>query len=159
MSELTGEAMYLRRLIAIASLIFAANSCSSSLEPRSGVRLLVTNATCAPGPCSAQEVLAFPSNQPETPGGDWSIDLGTMTGPQLCVTIPLSATFTVAGPGDVTEFVWNTAKPVSLGVRSPSDGPLQASPSTPAFVPAAAAGWSITLPGQAQPVQGAACTP
>ena len=113
--------MHFRRMIAISPLVLAALSCSSSLEPKSNVTLLVTNASCAPGPCMAQEVLAFPSNQPETPGGDWSLDLGTMTGPQLCVTIPISATFLVSGPGETTTFDWTTAKPVSLGVQQPSE--------------------------------------
>ena len=112
--------MRLRRLIAIPPLMLAALSCSSSLEPTSNVTLLVTNGSCDPGPCSAERVLAFPSNQPNTPGGDWSLDLGTMTGPQLCVTIPISSTFRVIGPGETTTFVWNTAKPVSLGVWPPS---------------------------------------
>lgn len=151
--------MHLRRSIAIPSLMLAALSCSSSLEPKSNVTLLVTNASCNPGPCSAQEVLAFPSNQPKTPGGLWSVDLGTMTGPQLCVTIPISATFVVSGPGETTTFVWNTAKPVALGAQAPSVSRVFASPSTSEFVPAAAAGWSITLPGETPAVQGTACTP
>jgi hypothetical protein len=149
----------LGRMIAISPLVLAALSCSSSLEPKGNVTLLVMNASCAPGPCIAQEVLAFPSNQPETPGGDWSLDLGTMTGPQLCVTIPISATFLVSGPGETTTFDWNTAKPVSLGVQQPSEARIFASPSTSAFVPATAAGWRITLPGGTQAVQGAACMP
>ena len=128
--------MHLRRLITIPSLMLAALSCSSSLEPRSNVTLLVTNGSCDPGPCSVQEVLAFPSNQPKTPGGFWSVDLGTMSGPRLCVTIPISATFVVSGPGETTKFVWNTAKPVALGVQPPSVSRILASPSTSEFVPA-----------------------
>jgi len=151
--------MRLRRLIAISPLMLAVVSCSSSLEPKSDVTLLVTNGSCDPGPCRAQQVLAFPSNQPNTPGGDWFVDLGTMTGPQLCVTIPISATFVVSGPGETTKFVWNTAKPVALGVEAPSESRFEASPSTSAFVPATAAGWSITLPGGGRAVQGPACTP
>lgn len=151
--------MRFRRLIAVPMLTLAALSCSSSLEPRSNITLLVSNGTCAPGPCSAQEVFAFPSNQPNTPGGEWLIDLGTMTGPQLCVTIPISSTFTVSGPGETTTFDWNTAKPMALGAQPPAMSRFEASPSTSEFVPARGAGWSITLPGGTQAVQVPACTP
>ena len=151
--------MRLRSAIAIPLLLLAALSCSSSLEPKSGVTLLVRNGSCSPGPCSAQEVLAFPSNQPNTPGGYWLLHLGIMTGPQLCVIIPKSSTFTVSGGGETTNYDWNTAKPMSLGVKAETTDFYEASPSTSEFVPATAAGWSITLPGGAQAVQDDACTP
>ena len=149
---------FLACLTAIPLLVLVAASCSSSVEPRSGVTLLIKNASCTPGPCSTQEVLAFPINQPHTPGGLWSLDLGTMAGPQLCVVIPTSSTFSVIGPAETTKFVWNTAKPMSLGVKPESASYVDASPSTSEFVPATAAGWSITLPGGAQAVQDTACT-
>ena len=44
-------------LAMVAALLFAATSCSSSVEPRSGVTLLVTNETCAAGHCDSLEVL------------------------------------------------------------------------------------------------------
>ncbi len=146
-------------LMAVSSFMLAVLSCASSLEPRSNVTLLVTNGTCSPGPCSAQQVLGFPSNQPDVPSGDWSLLLGTMTGTQLCVTLPISATFTVSGSDGTTKYVWNTAKSVSLGVLAPSADRFEASPSTTEFVPATASGWSITLPGGTQAVPAAACTP
>lgn len=150
-------------LIAIAVLVFAALSCSSSLQPSASIRLLVTNGSCVPGPCSPQEVLAFPSNQPNTPGGYWSIDLGTMTGSALCVTLPESATFLVigvgsSGPSDTTKFIWTTALPVALGALAPSGSRLQASPTTSGFVPAKAAGWSVNLPGGSQVLPVQPCT-
>jgi hypothetical protein len=153
----------LARFVASASLlVFAA--CSSSVEPRSGITLLVANGSCMPGPCSSQEVLAFPSNQPNTPGGYWSLDLGTMSAPELCITIPASATFRVIGinadsSADTTEFIWTTALPVRLGVQAPSASRIFASPSTSKFVPATAAGWSITLPGGSHVVPASACDP
>src|SRR5512144_1490004 len=74
-------------VIATPLLVFAALSCSSSLEPRSGITLLVTNGSCTPGPCSSQEILAFPGNQPNTPGGYRPAALGTTTAPELCITL------------------------------------------------------------------------
>jgi len=147
--------------VASASLFLLA-ACSSSVEPRSGITLLVTNGTCMAGPCSSQEVLAFPSNQPNTPGGSWSLDLGTMSAPQLCITIPASATFRVIslnadGSADTTKFTWTTELPVTLGVQAPSTSRILASPSTSKFVPATAAGWNITLPGGSQVVPASTC--
>ena len=154
--------MRVRCVIATPLLVFAALSCSSSLEPRSGITLLVTNGSCTPGPCSSQEVLAFPSNQPNTPGGYWSVDLGTMSGPELCITLPPSATFRVIGvnadgSADTTKVIWTTAMPVTLGAQAPSASRIFASPSTSGFVPATATGWSITLPGGSQVVPGQGC--
>lgn len=147
-------------LVSASLLLLAA--CSSSVEPRSDITLLITNGTCMPGPCSSQEVLAFPSNQPNTPGGSWSLDLGTMSAPRLCITIPASATFSVTslnadGSADTTKFIWSTELPVTLGVQTPATSRILASPSTSRFVPATAAGWSITLPGSSQVVPASTC--
>jgi hypothetical protein len=151
-----------RSMITFTLLVFAALSCSSSLEPLGKVTLLVTNASCLPGPCRAEEVLAFPGNQPNTPGGYWSLDLGTVTGPELCITIPESATFRVIGinahgSADTTKFIWSRVLPVTLGVQAPSDSRIFASPSTAGFVPATAAGWHTTLPGDSEVVPGQPC--
>jgi hypothetical protein len=125
-------------------------ACSSTVEPHSGITLLVTNGTCGAGSCSPLEILGFPDNQPGTPGGLWSIDLGLVTGSAACVTLPLSAKFLVIGGADTTTYLWTTARPLSLGAQSPSASRIFASPSTSSFVPAAAAGWRATLPGAAQ---------
>ena len=114
--------------------------------------LLVTNATCLSGRCDSLEILAFPTDQPLTPGGYWSIDLGLMTGPQACVTLPPSATFRVTGPDSTgvvhtVTYTWTPALSLSLGAIAPGGGRLQASPTTAAFVPGSAAGWRVTLPG------------
>jgi hypothetical protein len=143
-------------------LLFAVLSCSSSVEPRDGITLRVTNGTCMLGACSSQEVLAFPSNQPNTPGGYWSLDFGTMTGSDLCITIPTSATFRIIGinpdgSADTTKLTWTTAMPITLGAQAPSASHIFASPSTPPFVPASATGWSITLPSGSQVAPGLAC--
>src|SRR5437879_11714758 len=105
---------------AIPFLVFAALSCSSIDEPRSGVTLLVTNESCVTGRCDSLRVLAFPSNQPNTPGGLWSLDLGIMTTAHACFTLPPTATFRVIGmrqdgTADTTTFTWTNTKSLSLG--------------------------------------------
>ncbi len=147
---------------AAALVLLAGLACSSTLEPRSGITLLVTNGTCLTGRCDSLEVLAFPSNQPHTPGGFWSVDLGLLTTPEACFTFPPSATFRVIGVNadgtrDTTTFTWTSADPLSLGVQAPSGFRAQASPSTTAFVPASSAGWSITFPTASHASSSPAC--
>ena len=152
------------RIVSGASLVLLSMlSCSSSLEPRAGVTLLVTNQSCTPGPCSAQEILVFPSKQPNTPGGLWSIDLGTMTGAAMCITIPASAEFDIVGyksngTADTTKIRWTNADGAALGAQPPSGSRFTAMPSTSEFVPATSSGWRVTLPGGTQAVAGPACT-
>lgn len=158
------SAVSLRWLPAMSLIVFAALSCSSSVEPRPGVTLLVTNGTCEGGHCDSLRVLGFPSNQPRTPGGMWSLDLGLITTAQACFTLPRTAVFRVIGvrdgrETDTTSFLWTTMAPLSLGSRPPSSSWIGASPSTHTFVPADAAGWQITVPGGAQPKSSSACTP
>jgi hypothetical protein len=119
--------------------------------------LRVTNSTCAAGHCDSIAVLAFPDNQPRTPGGNWSILLGIVTGPEACFTLPPSATFTVSGPNSTTAITWTPAIPVSLGLV-PAEGRLFADPSTPEFVAGGGAAWHVTLPGN-QVAPDAACAP
>jgi|SRR6267378_3303022 len=145
-------------------LLLVTLSCSSTMNPRSGVTLLVMNGTCVGGHCDSLHVLGFPSAQPATPGGLWSLDLGVSVAPQVCVTIPATATFRVIGENadgtrDTITTTWTDAIPMSLGVVSSPLTRLQALPSTGAFVPARAQGWHITLPGNSAPVPAAACSP
>jgi hypothetical protein len=119
--------------------------------------LRVTNGTCVGGHCDSLVVLAFPNNQPHTPGGNWSIQLGIVTGPQACFTLPPSATFTIYAPSSTTVFTWTPAVLVSLGLI-PAEGRLFASPSTPEFASVTGAGWHVTLPGN-QVTPDAACAP
>lgn len=42
---------------------------------------------CGANGCTAFHVLAFPENQPATPGGFWSVDLGEVTTVSACLTI------------------------------------------------------------------------
>jgi hypothetical protein len=145
--------------IASGLISLAVAACTSSAAPRSAVTLLVTNATCAAGQCQSLDILAFPSPQPRTPGGFWSLDLGASDAPQVCLTIPPGAKFLVIGGADTTTTTWTNALPLSLGEVSQSVNHLQAAPSTGEFVPAGSRGWSVTLPGNALPVPAPACTP
>ena len=143
-------------------LVVAVLACSSVVDPKSDITLLVTNSSCSTGRCDSLEVLGFPSNQPRTPGGFWSIDLGLLTTPEACFTLPPSATFRVIGVNadgsrDTTTFTWTSADALSLGVQDPSGFRIFASPSTTAFVPATAAGWTITFPTGSQPSPSSAC--
>jgi hypothetical protein len=148
----------------VVLLLLAALACSSTVAPRAGVTLRITNGTCLGASCTPLQVLGFPSNQPLTPGGFWSIDLGLLTGPSACLAFPPSATFRVIGvsndgtQADTTTYTWTTATPLSLGAQSPSASRIMAAPSTSAFVPARASGWSVTLPGGSRVSTTEACT-
>lgn len=139
-------------------LLLAAIGCSS-VEPRSGVRLLVRNPSCRAAVCPSQQILGFPSNQPGTPGGMWSLDLGTMTTPTACLMLPPSANFYIIDTGNgVTDTIgWTIAEGLSLGALQPQQSRLMALPSTSAFVPASAPGWSVDLPGGTQVSPRGAC--
>jgi hypothetical protein len=133
------------------------------MEPRAGVTLRVTNGTCAPGPCASERVLLFPNNQPNTPGGLWSLDLGVMTASEMCFTIPESAKFLIIADNspvsaDTTTIRWTNAMPAKVGAVPLAGSGLTASPTSSEFVPAGSAGWRITLPGETQPVAETACT-
>jgi hypothetical protein len=145
----------------LSVLFLGATACSSSVEPSQSVTLQVANQTCSPGPCTTLQILAFPSNQPNTPGGLWSLDLGVVTAASACLTIPANATFRVtdAGSGATTTHTWTSAIPLSLGTLLPTEFRLQARPSTGTFVPRSASGWSVTLPGASLPTPSGACTP
>ena len=151
-------------LSAVLWILFVTISCSSGVEPRSGVTLLVTNGTCQQGHCDSLRVLGFPSNQPLTPGGFWSLDLGLITASEACFILPPTAEFHVIGvrpdgTGYTTTFTWTSAESLALGAQPASSSRFQAGPSTTAFVPASAAGWRITVPGGSQATPSSACTP
>jgi hypothetical protein len=142
------------------SLLLGALGCSSTVQPRAGVTLLITNGTCGTGQCASVQILGFPSSQPHTPGGFWSVDLGLVSAPSACLTLPPSATFRVidASTGATTTYRWTTADGLSLGALQPPASRIQAMPSTDAFVPASAPGWSVTLPAGSQVSPGQACS-
>jgi hypothetical protein len=155
----------MRTTAALVCLVIGTLGCSSTVEPRAGVTLLITNGTCETGQCAPLQILGFPSNQPHTPGGFWSIDLGLITAPSVCLTFPPSATFRVIGvsndgtTADTTTYTWTTAISLSLGVQSPSASRIMAAPSTNAFVPASNAGWSVTMPSGSHVSPTQTCSP
>jgi len=125
------------------------------------VGLLITNANCVGDVCTAVRVRAFPDNQPLTPGGRWSIDLGVVSARTACLVLPAYREFHVTGvpSGETRVWYWNTSKGVSLGAEDPSVPGFFAGSTTASFVPADAEGWSISLPGTSAAVPSAPCTP
>jgi hypothetical protein len=147
---------------ALTALLSVALACTSTVEPPVGITLSVTNATCVAGRCDSLRILGFPDNQPATPGGLWSLDLGLLTTTRACVTLPPSAEFHVIGvrddgTADTVTFRWTSGDPISLGAQPPATPRPLASPDTPAFVPAGAAGWQVTLPAASAPTPASAC--
>ena len=144
---------------ACATLLIVVIGCGDPLSPAAPVKLLVSNNSCTSGTCASFEVLAFPENQPVTPAGYWSLDLGTITSERACLTIPASAKFTIVdgGTGARTVFTWTTSKGVSLGLIPMNGSRIMASPSTPNFVAARAFGWRVALPGSSMPAPAAPC--
>jgi len=148
----------------IPLILFVTISCSAAVEPHSGVTLFVTNASCQAARCDSLRVLGFPSNQPLTPGGLWSIDIGLVTASEACLILPPSAAFHVIGlradgRADTTTYTWTSAKSLSLGALPPSSSRFQVLPSISAFVPSTAAGWRITIPTGSQATPSSACKP
>jgi hypothetical protein len=144
----------------VALLILAA-ACHQDTAPLGGTaKLLVSNSSCSSGTCTPIHVLMFPENQPDTPAGFWSLDLGIVSGASGCLIIPASASFHVtdAGTGATTTFTWTTTRSASIGSLAPDELALMASPSTGAFVPAREAGWSLALPGNQPPAPAAPCS-
>ena len=142
-------------------LLLATPACSTTTEPLPIVTVLVTNTTCDVGPCTPLRILGFPVNQPGTPGGLWSIDLGLVTGPSGCLTLPPSGAFRVtdASTGATKTYSWTVRDPLALGGEADPADRFRAQPSTGPFVPASGPGWSIALPGGAGLSSAQACTP
>lgn len=125
-------------------VVFACTSATEPTEPPPSVTLLVTNSTCSSGQCSPYQVRGFWTHQPvQTPGGPWSIDLGTISTGSACLTLPSADTFRV----NETPYIWTSRDSLSLGILEPGSWVWLAIPSTSAFVPASSAGWRVTLPG------------
>ena len=145
-----------------AFLLVACSQSPTIPSTASAPTVLLLNGSCTAGRCDSVEVLAFPGNPPNVPAGRWSLDLGLMTGPQLCVRLPLSARFVVSGPVDGVmrsdTTVWTPSVSLSLGFVAPSEYHWQAGPTTAEFLPARSPGWRATLPGS-QVALDAACEP
>jgi hypothetical protein len=145
----------------VSLLLLLAGSGCSSTGPLPTVTLLVTNTTCNTGPCTPLQILGFPSNNPSTPGGLWSIALGTVLGPSACFVLPPADTASVTdvGTGRTTYYVWTVESALELGSLSNPSGRFQAQPSTGPFVPVDSRGWSAEFPGGTAVSTTHACTP
>jgi hypothetical protein len=144
-----------RALLPPAFVVF----CLARESPR-GVPLLVTNTTCTPGPCQAIRIIAFPQNQPRTPGGFWSMNLGTVTGDSACFEIPPGTTFSITDASSGRTAVvrrWTTRDSLALGALVTSEPRFKEEPTTKWFVPQRARAWRIALPGDARPKPARAC--
>jgi len=141
-----------------ALLLILAVACT--VEPRRPGTLLVTNATCVPGPCVAVEVVAYPQNQPGVPV-PWGIVLGTVAAPSACLSFSAADTFFVIheGTNDTSKTIWTPVIPVALGGLLPGANWFLSGPSTAEFVPTSASGWSVSLPGDTLVRSAQACTP
>ncbi len=143
-----------------------ATGCDSGADTTSTptVSLLVTNSSCVASHCDSIDVLLFPANQPHTPGGFWSVDLGVITTPTACIKLPASAHFyVIAAPArssaDTTTYSWTPAASFALGAIAPGGSRIMASPTTATVtIPAGTTGWGATLPGT-QAAATAECTP
>jgi hypothetical protein len=133
--------------------------CLAPESPR-GVPLLVTNTTCTPGPCQPIRIIAFPQNQPRTPGGFWSMDLGTLTGDSACLEIPPGTTFSTTDASSGRTAVvrrWTTRDSLALGALVTSEPRFKEQPTTEWFVPQRARAWRIALPGDVRPKPARPC--
>jgi hypothetical protein len=134
-------------------------ACSSGIDPQTSATLLVENTTCD-STCAPIQILGFPTNQPNTPGGMWSIEIGVLTTRSGCFTLPPSGTFRITSNGATEKtFTWTLRDPLALGSPVPPATRLQAGPSTATFVPATAAGWKVSLPSGAGLSATERCTP
>lgn len=94
----------------------------------------------------------------------WHLDLGELTGPQNCFSLPAAAKFLIVGENgdgssDTSTVSWSNAQGIRLGTWPPHAPSFQALPSTQIFVPATAAGWSIRLPSGTTATESKACSP
>jgi hypothetical protein len=142
----------LAALLSPLALTLACTSITDVDESGPLPSILLTNGTCSSGTCTPLEIRAFPSNQPKTPGGYWSIKLGTVPQEHACLTLHRADTFRVIAdradaPPDTTYFIWKVGDAISLGMLEPGAWTFLAIPQTEPFVPKGGSGWSVTLPG------------
>jgi hypothetical protein len=140
------------RVIRSATVLLIAiawGSCTSSTAPPPSITLFVQNGTCTPSGCDTVYVLAFPNKQPATPGGLWRLDLGIVPAQSGCFDIPSTAS---AG----ASVTWTTGDSLSLALIT-TPPTLATVPTTGAFRPASATGWSIVYPTDANATPTATC--
>src|SRR6476620_4979409 len=147
-----------------ALLLAAFAACSSLAAQPTSVSLLVTNATCTPGPCQSVKVLACPQNVPHTPGCRWRIELGTLSTASACFVIPPESKFLIVeqgsnGVNDTRVVRWTSRDSLALGTLAPNENWVDGAPSTGYFVPQRRRGWRVELPGMSSPDPARPCTP
>ena len=140
-------------------LLASVAACRSTTAPPSPVSLFVQNGSCTSTGCDTVYVAAVPNTQPGTPGGIWVFNLGMVTGPSACLSIPGARTFRIiAQPsGHETRIEWTTADTLYLGLTRIPMSRMDGIPNNPGFSPAAATGWSITFPTDSVPTPTASC--
>jgi hypothetical protein len=165
---------------ALYSALAGGFACSSPSSPKAAPTVMVTNATCQPGPCKTLYLRAFIWGWaiPQPPTG---IELlGFVHGPATCLPFPPEWTLWVVSGSDSTLLTWkpNNASGIfllaydsAIGYGNPTlaqidssnngdwpyDGTTVGSVGESAtFVPGNSAGWSITFP---QKTQSGAATP
>lgn len=141
----------------VMAVALAIYGCTASTGPTTEVTLAVSNTTCLSGVCRAIQVRAYPAEQPSTPGGLWSIEVGVVSGAAACLVLPTSGTFKVGDAEGVT-YEWTLQDSVALGAIEESTPLGGRKPSTNYFVPASASGWTVGLPGAAAVVASGACS-
>ncbi len=124
---------------------------SDGSQAAASATIYVTNSACASAPCGPIDVLAFPSNNPNVPGGAWRFSLGRMTTPTACFSIPKHEAFYITstdmyGYGHTDSVVWTPSIRLSLAAVPPDSNQLQLSASTSGFVPSSASGWAVSFP-------------
>jgi hypothetical protein len=159
----TGPRLRQGRLLPLALIaaLLTVPGCTVFTGPNDRAALLVVNATCDPGPCLPLTVTGFPANQPHTPGGFWSVDIGFVYGASACLTIPESGSFDVlnADSGAKTTYTWKEDEPLALAAIEAHSSFMMSQPTTGEFVPTRSAGWRVTLPGDGAVTADRPCDP
>lgn len=143
--------------LALLTLACADNLAGLNKDKPAGVltTVMVTNATCDPGPCVPLAVRGWipkftVPGQP--PSGFMAV--GKVDSASACLTIPSADSLTIIGSGDTTVIRWTPNDNVMLtagdarGITdhgySLFDPPIGY---TQEFVPASSPGWHVTFPG------------
>lgn len=134
-----------------------ATSTAYTVSAAMGPTLLVTNATCTPGPCMRFQVRGDASLLvPGDPPSGFML-IGSVDSASACLRFPTSWTI---GRDSTLWTVWTVSDHMWL-VASTGSGALPLGYTTD-FVPGSSPGWRVTLPsgfGSAAPVPVEPCTP